>query len=91
MDNADFDFKAGYQTHTRKLRKWYACPHEETDGTTFIVCHYIGDPDTDYIDYEDEDSWLPKEFATLETAEAFAKHLNTKPEPEIHTYMEWRD
>ena len=85
------DFKAGYQPHTRKLRNWYACPHDDPTSTTFIVCHYIGDPDTDYIDYEDEDWWLPKVFATREEAEAFAKHLNTKPEPETHTYMEWRD
>jgi len=42
-------------------------------------------------DYEDENSWLPKEFATREEAEAFAKHLNLKPIPETHTYMEWRD
>ena len=87
----DHDFKPGYQAHTRKLRKWYAYPHEDPTSTTFIVCHYIGDPDTDYIDYEDENSWLPKEFATRGEAEAFAKHLNLKPIPETHTYMEWRD
>ena len=92
MDNADFDFKAGYQTHTRKLRKWYVDGDLDINlNQIYVVMHYIGDPDTDYIYYEDDESFWPKKFTTRQEAEDFVKHLNTKPEPETHTYLEWRD
>ena len=88
----DHDFKPGFQAHTRELRKWYVDGDLDQDlNQIYVVMHYIGDPDTDYIHYEDENSWFPKEFATREEAEAFAKQLNLKPIPETHTYMEWRD
>lgn len=91
------DFKPGYQTHTRKLRKWFVDEDCDFDlNPCYVIRHRVpknlsvGEIEISYTSTYGDDR-LEEQFYNKEQAEAFAKHLNEQAVPETHTYMEWRE
>ena len=77
-----------HQTRTVELRKWFVDHDYDLDmNPCYVVRHFIGEEETCY----GPDVHNVKAFSDQAEAEAFAKHLNEKAEPETYTYNEWRE
>ena len=80
---------AGHQKRTVRLRRWFVDGDLDLDlNACYVIKHYIGEDETYYSDPKED---CPKNFYNFSEAETFAKHLNTKPEPETYIYLEWRE
>lgn len=77
-----------HQAHTIELRNWFVDHDYDLDlDPCYVIGHLMGENSTFYGD----DEHLIKPFYDLTEADAFAKHLNEKADPEIYTYKEWRE